>query len=143
MYSYITVALVLLTRPLFPVPSVAPDPSLGCKRNPAVIGDCFAVHGRLFVANGTPSLRMWPVGTKRHYGIIPAEAEIVPDNVRQHMAPSRAIFGDFVVCPFTVDQPGRMLMVCVQEAANLVIQEYDGRGNPSRLSYDRPRNEVP
>ena len=36
-----------------------------CKTNPKVIGACYVVHGRATNADGTPTLRIWPVGTKR------------------------------------------------------------------------------
>ena len=120
-----------------------PDPRLGCKRNPEVVADCFKVHGRLFVANGTPGLRMWHVGTRRHFGVVPSEAPIVPDNVSRHLGPDRSIYGDFVVCPVAKEKPGSMLMTCIQEAANLVIEEYDSSGEPVRVSIDRSRGEVP
>jgi hypothetical protein len=142
-FNGISLTLVLLSIAQAGLAKLDPDPALGCKRNPAVVGDCITIRGRIFIANGTPSLRMWPVGTRRHYGIVPAEAEIVPGNVRRHVAPNRSVFGDFLVCPFTVNKPGAMLMVCVQEASNLVIQEYDDQGNRGRLSFDRSTEEVP
>ena len=118
------------------------DPTLGCKRNPAVVAACFTAHGRLFVANGTPGLRMWHVGTKRHFGVVPAEAPLVPDNVSRHLGPNKSIYGDFVVCPVTRERSGSMLMVCIQEAANLVIEEHDSSGKPVRVATDRSRGEV-
>lgn len=40
-----------------------------CKGNPAVIGACFKVHGRLSSWNGNPTFRIWPTGTKRMLGV--------------------------------------------------------------------------
>lgn len=100
------------------------NPLLGCRRNPAVVANCFAVHGRIQVYNGAFNVRIWPVGSKRLLGVLPQEAEIVPDNVRRHLSFEKTIYGDFLVCPFTNDKPGEMRMVCIQEAEHLVIEDY-------------------
>ena len=119
------------------------DPSLGCERNPAVAGKCFKVHARVRASNGVPNVRMWPVGTKRHYGVIPPEREILPGNLARHVQFGHAVYGDFTVCPFTVDQPDHMLMVCIQEASNMVIESFGAPGEAPTISYDRSREAVP
>lgn len=117
-----------------------------CRSDPRVVGDCFPVRGRLHFANGNPALRMWIVGTKRLLGVRDDEDLIVPANLAKCLVPDsgdafeRTTFGDFVVCPFTADRPGRMRMVCIESAANLVIQDEvagpDGRvaGPPRRCA---------
>ncbi|MBV8652253.1 MAG: hypothetical protein JO255_12355, partial [Alphaproteobacteria bacterium] len=54
--------------------AVAADtPGTGCKESPALVGQCFAVHGRLsWRANGRPYLR--PAGASRLLGF-PREVE--------------------------------------------------------------------
>jgi len=117
--------------------------SRGCKRNPAVVGDCFSVHAQVFVANGTPSVRMWPVGTRRYFGVLPPEDEILPDNVRRYLGFDRRIYGDFVVCPFTPERAGWMRMVCIQQAANLVIEDFTPSNPGPHLFRDRTVGHVP
>ncbi len=83
-------------------------------------------YGRATYGNGTPALRIWPIGTNRMLGVTSgefaddAEDPIVPRNM--HFDPSQSAFGDFEVCPFTADKPGHMRMVCIQSAKNLVIK---------------------
>jgi hypothetical protein len=97
-----------------------------CKGNPALVGACYVIHGRATYGNGTPALRIWPVGTKRMLGVTSgqfaddAEDPIVPKNLR--FDPSQRAYGDCEVCPFTVERPGHMQMVCVQSAKNLAVK---------------------
>ena len=77
---------------------------------------CYSVHGRLFAANGTPSFRIWPVGTRRLLGV---HGDMLPPELGGARAPSMgtdgdvAVYGDFTVCPLTHDRPGHMRMVTV------------------------------
>jgi hypothetical protein len=98
------------------------DKKLGCKNNPKVVGKCIAVHGRVSMYNGTPGVRIWPVGTKRLLGVLPSENEIMPEQVRQLLALDTRIFGDFLLCPFSEPSPASMQFVCIEEASNLVIE---------------------
>src|SRR5499427_6788103 len=41
-----------------------------CRARTDLVGKCFPVHGRLSVYNGTPSIRLWPIGSKRLLGVI-------------------------------------------------------------------------
>lgn len=100
------------------------NPSLGCRRNPAIVGDCFRIRGRVQVYNGAFNVRIWPVGSTRLLGVLPTEQEIVPDNLRRQLSFSKRVYGDFQVCPFTAERPGHMRFVCVQEAEHLVIEDY-------------------
>ena len=49
----------------------------------AIIGDCFEIHGRLSLYNGTPSVRLWPVGTKRLLGV--RESDIKSEILKEHL----------------------------------------------------------
>ena len=91
---------------------------------------CYSVHGRLFAANGTPTFRIWPVGTNRLLGIHNDEnPEALPPELRGPHAPSMGagpdegdtvVYGDFTVCPLTRDRPGHMRMVTVKAVAHPV-----------------------
>jgi hypothetical protein len=103
----------------------------GCKCNPELVGDCFTIHGKLSPSNGTPSLRISVIGTKRILGVIPSEDEIIPPSLKEHLRFGTAIYGDYTVCPFTESKPGHMQMVCIEEAKNLVVESYiEGQENP-------------
>ena len=99
-----------------------------CKGNPKVVGACYVVHGRATYGDGTPALRIWPVGTKRMLGVTAgpvaddADDPIAPSNMLKSPNDIEAIFGDFEVCPFTPERKGHMQMVCVQSATKLVIK---------------------
>ncbi len=102
---------------------------VGCRNDGRVIGKCFQVHGRLHFANGNPSLRMWRVGTKRYLGVVDDDRPIVPVNLAKCLIPDsgdgfeRTTYGDFTVCPFTPSRPGRMQMVCIESARNIVVRD--------------------
>jgi hypothetical protein len=103
----------------------------GCRCNPELVGACFTIHGRLSPSNGTPSLRISIIGTKRILGVIPAENEIIPLALREHLRFGKAIYGDYTVCPFAESKPGHMQMVCIEVAKNLVVESYvEGQKNP-------------
>ncbi len=102
----------------------------GCKCNPKLVGACFTIHGRLSPSNGTPSLRIWIINTKRILGVIPSEDEIIPQALVEHLRFGNNIYGDFTVCPFTESKPGEMQRVCIEEAKNLVVESYvEGKKN--------------
>ena len=96
-----------------------------CKDNPRIVAQCFTVHGRLRIhANMRPYL--WPVGTKRLLGISDGQGNIVmPPELESDFASdlSKEAFGDFEVCPFTRQRPGRLQLVCIEEVSKLKTQE--------------------
>jgi len=96
-----------------------------------VIGKCFNVHGRLSVYNGTPSIRLWPMGTKRLLGIIDPQdvsnapgPTILPDDLKTKLDWDKDVSGDFLVCPLTKQQPGRMQTVCIESGKNLSVRQH-------------------
>lgn len=96
-----------------------------CKKDPDIVDSCFMVHGRIQYGNGTPSLRIWRIGTNRMLGVFDPENEIIPDNLATQLTGfGVAVFGDFEVCPFTKSQPDAMQMVCVESARHLVTEHY-------------------
>src|SRR6185436_2347848 len=69
--------LLLIVTALGAPRNIAPPET--CRNRPDVVGRCSRVHGRLSVYNGTPSIRLWPLGTKRLLGIIdPNDASSAP-----------------------------------------------------------------
>ena len=126
--------LRLLAGVLSAVLSVGPAqgaPSLEkekpCREHPAVTAPCFTLRGRLSMWNGNPTYRIWPVGTRRMLGISegifdkPGYSNI-PQDLQTKLSWDVNLFGDFVICPFQPDKPGRMRSVCVDSAKNVVIR---------------------
>jgi hypothetical protein len=95
----------------------------GCKTNPEVVGSCFTIHGKIFTSNGTPSVRIWKVGTNRVLGVLPSENEIMPSVIKSKLNFETQIFGDYLVCPFTIEKKGHMQMVCIESVQNLSIKK--------------------
>ena len=96
-----------------------------CKGSPEVIAPCYSVHGRLSAYNGTPGLRIWPVGTHRLLGVFPDEEPLaLPSNIRNAVGFGKDIYGDFLVCPFAKQEPGHMQFVCLQAASNVHVQTH-------------------
>ena len=93
-------------------------------------GACFLIHARLFVANGAPSLRLWPVGSRRILGVFGPDHQaesprLLPPNVRALATPKgpgelRSLYGDFDLCPFAAGRPGWMRPVWIRGADHLV-----------------------
>jgi hypothetical protein len=104
----------------------SPDPPK-CKGNAKLVGDCFTIHGRMQAGNGTPSIRIWRVGTKRMLGVPEGDEDgdpdvaSLPDVIYRTNILDQAMFADFVVCPLTKEKPGAMQLVCVESATHLVL----------------------
>jgi hypothetical protein len=113
--------IVLLIIPVFEEPPK-------CKENPRVVAACYPVHGRATFGNGTPALRIWPVGSKRMLGVT---AGSTPDDAEEPIAPKNfafpngalAVYGDFEVYPFPSERKGSMRMVCVQSPSPMVVKD--------------------
>ncbi len=105
-----------------------------CK-TPANAASCYWTHGRLSLHNGTPSFRLWKVGTHRILGIYSgpdAEKHDVLDNehpefpatVQRTFKPfHNQIFADFEVCPLEPERPGAMQAACIESAKNIVVDK--------------------
>src|ERR1035438_7832407 len=82
---------------------LAPLVAGSCGAENTFVGPCYAVRGRLSYYNGTPSTRIWIVGTHRILGV-PSEDSDLPSNVRPLLKGfGDQIFADFVVCPLSKD----------------------------------------
>ena len=84
------------------------------------VGPCYEVRGRLSYWNGTPSTRIWIVGTHRILGI-PTEDSELPANVKELLKSfDDQIYANYSVCPLTKERGGEMRMVWVRSARNVV-----------------------
>jgi hypothetical protein len=101
--------------------------TMTCASDPDVVAECFTVHGRLSFWNGSPTARIWWIGTKHMLGV---SNEVLPENVAQYAGWDTDVYGDFRVCPFTKAKTGEMQSVCVDSAKNLVSKR-SGDGKPS------------
>ena len=92
---------------------------------------CYWTHGRLSLYNGTPSFRLWKVGTHRLLGIysgvgaekdeLDNEHPRLPDNLDAIFIPmENRVYGDFEVCPLEPEVKGAMQAACIESAKNLV-----------------------
>ena len=91
------------------------------------IWPCYWVHGRMTAGNGTPSTRIWPVGTHRMLGVVnPGHPDVdageMPDKVLNLLTPEHdfTVWGDFYVCPIAPQRPGWMRFVTVRKARRLI-----------------------
>ena len=108
-----------------------PTEAPSCRTRSEVVGTCFKVHGRLSVYNGTPSIRLWPTGSKRLLGVLdPNDASntpgptVLPEEIKLKLDWNKDVFGDFFVCPLSRKQPGRMQTICVESGKHLTVREH-------------------
>ena len=47
----------------------------------------------------------------------------VPEYIERETNQNVAIFGDFLVCPFTRSQSGEMQLVCIEAGKNLAVRK--------------------
>jgi hypothetical protein len=105
--------------------SVAADVP-ACRHSPHVVAACTTMHGRLDVWNGTPSIRLWHIGTHHMLGIEPLEHPIMPAILLEQLQAGYSIYGDFLVCPVRKERAGRMGAVCIEAAKHLFALDRNG-----------------
>jgi hypothetical protein len=91
-----------------------------CKSDPDIVDACFKVHGRLSAWNGTPTMRIWRMGTNRILGV---QDDIMPEALTSKMDWGVEAYGDFEVCPFTRERAGEMRMVCIEKAEDVFFKK--------------------
>ena len=119
---FLMVALLLAGASGHLAQSPPAQPTNSCESVGEDSTPCFTVHGRLYVSTGLRA-RIWVVGTKRLLGVENLNA--LPKNISNLLTTENRIYGDFVVCPLTRDEPGHMRIVELCSGSNLVIQRYD------------------
>jgi hypothetical protein len=104
---------------------------IACK-TPENGASCYWAHGRLSLYNGTPSIRLWKIGTNRVLAIHSGpgfkrgdnrenESPELPANVeRAFNSSSTRIFADFEICPLEPEEVGTMQRACIESAKNIV-----------------------
>jgi len=91
-----------------------------CARDQALVGACFTVHGRLSHWNGAPSARIWPIGSKRMLGV---HNDVLPPHIDARLQSfDTELYGNFEVCPYTPEVPGKMQFVCVESVKNPIYK---------------------
>jgi hypothetical protein len=92
---------------------------------------CRTVHGRMSLANGAPTVRIWVIGTRRMLGVVQPHERFddLPANVRELWSRggdeamwATELYGDFRVCPVGPSRPGRMQMVMLSGAQGLTAR---------------------
>jgi hypothetical protein len=129
MLSKLSVLLPLLTCSVLaqsPTKSVAKS----CRARSDLIGKCFTVRGRLSVYNGTPSIRLWRIGSKRLLGVLdPTDisgepgVSTIPASIKEQLNWDTEIFGDFLVCPITHSKPREMQTICIESGKKLIVRK--------------------
>jgi hypothetical protein len=138
-------SLALILAPSNGSAKDAPKRKIPCK-TPAIAASCYWTHGRLGIYNGTPSYRLWKVGTNRLLGIysgpsvydgplaslypLDNESPEFPANLYhtawRAMAPNQIwpdVYADFEVCPLEPEKPGAMQAACIESAKNLFVDK--------------------
>lgn len=116
--------------------SATAAPAPRCEGRVDLVGPCFEIRGRLQPYNGNPAIRIWPVGTKRLLGVEePGEEPAVPANVREWLAFGTVVYGNFRVCPLTVEKPDSMRTVCVEQATQLRIEQHGAPGEAPKIIH--------
>lgn len=105
-----------------------------CK-TPELAPMCFKIHARLSLGNGTPSVRLWGIGTHHIYGIysnkygfahdgetLDNESPELPKAVLALIPDTGGwtMYGDFDVCPLERHIEGHMQAACVAGALHVV-----------------------
>jgi len=101
-----------------------------CRTDPDLIDECFHLNGRLTAYNGDPTYRIWRVGTHRLLGVtdrpFPQDMVVLPEPLASKMKWGLEAWGDFLVCPFTGDEPGTMQKVCIESADDVTFKRREG-----------------
>ncbi len=116
-------ATALIASSLFAGAALA-DEAPACKSSPKVVGKCMTFYGPLSVYGGSPSLRIWPVGTKQMYGLRGTGADpenvALPEKLREILATNpREVNGKWEVCPLEAERPNQLRIVCLEGASEL------------------------
>lgn len=112
---------------------------------------CYWTHGRLSLYNGSPSWRLWKIGTKRILGIysgpshfpprtnedseypeFPAVLEQVYKREYKRKAAAKdpdaqwppSIYGEFEICPLDPEKRGEMQDACIESAKVTAVEDY-------------------
>ena len=110
--------------------------ALGTSQNPEIraeavcshegapfVDSCFSIRGRMGAYNGSPSYRIWIVGTNRLLGVTETRGCTVPPFLDSLVGvQDKFVFADFVVRPVSVEEAGAMRFVCVASATRITTR---------------------
>jgi hypothetical protein len=128
------VALIAVALAAIGAPPGDPRRKIVCK-TPENAASCYWAHGRLSFYNGTPSYRLWKIGTKRilaiHSGPSVKRGDDrdnsnpeLPVNVElAFKTPYSQIFADYEICPLEPERPGEMQDVCIESAKKIFAED--------------------
>jgi hypothetical protein len=132
---WLPLAVIATALSVSGAPQRTPKRKIACKILENA-GSCYWAHGRLAAYNGTPTMRLWKIGTKRilavhsgpgfkRGGTEENEDPEMPENVERAMKPfENVVFADYEICPLEPEHRGRMQDVCIESAKNIVMAEY-------------------
>ena len=121
---------------------------IACK-TPENASLCYWTHGRLVVADGNPTLRMWKIGTQRVVGVYSGPSHFPPRTIADDESPELPpelenayeadyrrwkrsdaqyyefprIFADVEICPLEEEKKGEMQPVCIESAKKIFVQK--------------------
>jgi hypothetical protein len=84
---------------------------------------CHWIDGSVAIYNGTPSIRIHQLRSKRVYAVGPAEQELIPSELKSKLTLNNAIDGKFRICPFVSGKQKGLRSVCVDEVKILKITD--------------------
>ena len=102
---------------------------------PQIAQSCIHFRGRLTAGEGTPSVRLWHIGTPHVYGIYSNRYGFTHDSeTLDNEAPELhfklpkdipaaggwTVFGDFEVCPLEPRIEGHMQAACIASGSHIV-----------------------
>ena len=116
---------------LFGGAALADEAGQSCKTSHNLVGACFSIHGRLFMAESAPRVRIAWIGTDRILRVLDRQAsangpDIIPSAVQVLLTPapsSMEIEGDYLLCPFDKTRVNLMQAVCIQDVSHLTTQK--------------------
>ena len=130
MLSNLSAVLLLIASSSLLAQSSAKPVAQSCRARADLVGKCFTVHGRLQINNGTPSIRLWRIGTQRMLGILDPEdisgmpgPSTIPASIEKQLDFNKHIVGDFLVCPLSQSRPGRMQTICIESGKHLIVRQ--------------------
>lgn len=124
------------------MPALASNPdAYQCRSRHDLVGPCWTVHGRLHVYNGSPSARIWPVGTHRLLGVqdqfFDGDEESAEPAELRRFGPGAYIYANFFVCPLTKSKPGVMQIVCISGAKHIRVERYLDDSGKSKVAWHK------
>jgi len=106
---------------------------------------CIQIHGRLWQGNGTPSTRLWDIGSHHVYGIysnkygfqhdsstLDNESPEIPKDALKGVVEQSGwtVYGDFEVCPLERHIQGHMQAACIGSATHVFVPKDEFKSNP-------------